>query len=109
MCYIAPIIAHAYWASQFLQTSNSHACDVQDFPDAINIPSFPSMVLRPGQTYTNIAVWRFSNVTVSTIHYKNAFTIIYVGHTHVHLLETLCFGVTLQTGDGKSMQQCNVT
>ena len=42
---------------------NSHFA-MQDFPDAIQIPAFPSMVLRPGQTYTNIAIWRFSNATV---------------------------------------------
>lgn len=37
--------------------------ETQNFPNAINQPNFPSMVLRPGDTYTNVVVWRFSNST----------------------------------------------
>jgi aldose 1-epimerase len=32
----------------------------QHFPDSINQPSFPSAVLRPGQTYRSTTVYRFS-------------------------------------------------
>lgn len=32
----------------------------QKFPDAPNRPEFPSCVLRPGETYRNSIVWRFS-------------------------------------------------
>lgn len=32
----------------------------QDFPDAPNHPSFPSATLRPGATYHNVIVYRFS-------------------------------------------------
>lgn len=32
----------------------------QHFPDSINQPSFPSTVLRPGQTYRSTTVYRFS-------------------------------------------------
>jgi aldose 1-epimerase len=32
----------------------------QHFPDSPNKPSFPSTVLRPGQTYKNTIIYRFS-------------------------------------------------
>ena len=35
------------------------ALEPQMFPDALNQPSFASIVLRPGQTYSNIIMWRF--------------------------------------------------
>lgn len=31
----------------------------QGFPDAINQPSFPSVVIRPGEQYRHLHVWRF--------------------------------------------------
>jgi aldose 1-epimerase len=34
--------------------------ETQHFPDSINQPSFPSVVLRPGQTFTSTTVHRFS-------------------------------------------------
>lgn len=34
--------------------------EAQDFPDAINHPNFPSPILRPGQTYTQTTIYRFS-------------------------------------------------
>jgi len=34
--------------------------ETQHFPDAVNQPSFPSVVLRPGQTYRHVTVYRFS-------------------------------------------------
>lgn len=34
--------------------------ETQHFPDSINQPSFPSAVLRPGQTYRSTTIYRFS-------------------------------------------------
>ena len=34
--------------------------ETQHFPDAINHPAFPSIVLRPGQTYQSTTIYRFS-------------------------------------------------
>lgn len=33
---------------------------VGQFPNAVNTPAFPSVVLRPGQEYVNQAAWRFT-------------------------------------------------
>jgi aldose 1-epimerase len=35
------------------------ALEPQMFPDALNQPSFASVVLRPGQIYANMIMWRF--------------------------------------------------
>ena len=35
------------------------ALEPQMFPDAVNQPSFASVVLRPGQIYANMIMWRF--------------------------------------------------
>lgn len=37
-------------------------CETQAFPDSINQPTFPSVVLRPGEVYKHMDVWRFSVV-----------------------------------------------
>ena len=37
------------------------ALEPQHFPDAINQPEFPSVVLRPGQTFMSSTVYRFLN------------------------------------------------
>jgi aldose 1-epimerase len=34
--------------------------EAQHFPDSVNHPNFPSMILRPGQTYTQTTVYKFS-------------------------------------------------
>jgi len=34
--------------------------ETQHFPDSINQPSLPSIVLRPGQTYRSTTVYRFA-------------------------------------------------
>ncbi|MCX6953548.1 MAG: galactose mutarotase [Verrucomicrobia bacterium] len=34
--------------------------ETQHFPDAVNQPAFPSIILRPGQTYRSTTVYRFS-------------------------------------------------
>lgn len=34
--------------------------ETQHFPDSVNQPSFPSTILRPGQTYRSTTVYRFS-------------------------------------------------
>ena len=35
---------------------------LQNFPNAINTPSFPDSVLRPGHTYQNVCIWRFKTL-----------------------------------------------
>ncbi len=35
--------------------------ETQQFPDAVNHDNFPSIILRPGQTYRHICVYAFSN------------------------------------------------
>ncbi len=34
--------------------------EAQHFPDSVNHPSFPSMILRPGATYTQTTIYKFS-------------------------------------------------
>jgi len=34
--------------------------ETQHFPDAVNQPAFPSIILRPGQTYRHAAVFAFT-------------------------------------------------
>jgi aldose 1-epimerase len=34
--------------------------EAQHFPDSVNHPNFPSIILRPGKTYTQMTVYRFS-------------------------------------------------
>jgi aldose 1-epimerase len=34
--------------------------EAQHFPDSVNRPEFPSVILKPGQTYTQMTVYRFS-------------------------------------------------
>jgi aldose 1-epimerase len=34
--------------------------ETQHFPDSINKPNFPSVVLRPGETFKSTTVYRFS-------------------------------------------------
>jgi aldose 1-epimerase len=44
-------------------TYNQHAAlclETQHFPDSPNKPQFPSVVLRPGETYTHETIYRFS-------------------------------------------------
>ena len=38
---------------------NAIALEPQQFPDAPNQPSFPSIRLNPGERYSNIIIWRF--------------------------------------------------
>ena len=45
------------WTYQF---RNGFCMEPQHFPDSPNKPEFPSVVLRPGQTYRNTIVYRFS-------------------------------------------------
>jgi aldose 1-epimerase len=34
--------------------------ETQHFPDSVNQPNFPPVILRPGQTYRQTTVWKFS-------------------------------------------------
>jgi aldose 1-epimerase len=36
--------------------------EAQHFPNSINIPHFPNTVLRPGETYRQTTVYRFSTI-----------------------------------------------
>jgi aldose 1-epimerase len=41
-------------------SKNGALClETQHFPDSVNQPSFPSTILRPGQTYRQKTVYRF--------------------------------------------------
>ena len=35
------------------------ALETQHFPDSVNQPNFPSIVLRPGETYAHTTAFRF--------------------------------------------------
>ena len=37
------------------------ALETQHFPDAVNQPGFPSIILRPGETYRSTTIYRFSS------------------------------------------------
>lgn len=45
------------WAYQF---RNGFCMEPQHYPDSPNQPKFPSVVLKPGQTYRNTIIYRFS-------------------------------------------------
>jgi aldose 1-epimerase len=45
------------WVYQF---RNGFCMEPQHFPDSPNHPNFPSVILRPGQTYQNTIIYRFS-------------------------------------------------
>ena len=45
------------WKYQF---RHGFCMEPQHFPDSPNQPEFPSVVLRPGQTYRNTIMYRFS-------------------------------------------------
>ena len=34
--------------------------EMQHFPDSVNQPKFPSVILRPGQTYRHTTIYQFS-------------------------------------------------
>ena len=34
--------------------------ETQGFPDAVNHPNFPSVIVRPGQVYRHLMVFKFS-------------------------------------------------
>jgi len=34
--------------------------EADHFPDSVNQPKFPSIILRPGQTYTQTTIYKFS-------------------------------------------------
>jgi aldose 1-epimerase len=43
--------------------NNAGLClETENFPDAPNQPSFPSAVLRPGETYRQVTEYRFSKL-----------------------------------------------
>jgi aldose 1-epimerase len=34
--------------------------EAQHFPDSVNHPEFPSMILKPGETYSQTTIYKFS-------------------------------------------------
>lgn len=42
------------------QQHSGFCLEAQHFPDAVNKPNFPSIILRPGQTYRQTTVYKFS-------------------------------------------------
>jgi len=42
------------------QYRNAFCMEPQHFPDSPNHPNFPSVVLKPGQTYKNTIIYKFS-------------------------------------------------
>ena len=34
--------------------------EAQHFPDSVNHPEFPSTIVRPGETYTQTTIYKFS-------------------------------------------------
>ena len=40
---------------------NGLCLETQHFPDSPNQPSFPSTILKPGQTYQSKTVWKFGS------------------------------------------------
>jgi aldose 1-epimerase len=42
------------------QKHHGFCLEAQHFPDSVNHPDFPSVILRPGQTYTQTTVYKFS-------------------------------------------------
>ena len=43
----------------FLRKHGGFCLETQKFPDSINQPSFPSVVIRPGQQYTHNVLYKF--------------------------------------------------
>lgn len=41
--------------------------ETQAFPDSVNKPTFPTVVLKPGETYSHTVVYKFSNLLASNI------------------------------------------
>jgi aldose 1-epimerase len=42
------------------QKHQAFCLEAQHFPDSVNHPDFPSVILRPGETYTQTTVYKFS-------------------------------------------------
>ncbi len=42
------------------QKHQAFCLEAQHFPDSVHHPSFPSMILRPGETYTQTTIYKFS-------------------------------------------------
>jgi aldose 1-epimerase len=42
------------------QKNQAFCLETQHFPDSVNHPNFPSTILRPGQTYTQTTIYKFS-------------------------------------------------
>jgi aldose 1-epimerase len=43
------------------QRHDAFCLETQHFPDSVNHPEFPSVILRPGQAYRHTTIFKFSN------------------------------------------------
>jgi galactose mutarotase-like enzyme len=41
------------------QQHSAFCLETQHFPDSVNQPAFPSVILRPGQTYRHTTAYKF--------------------------------------------------
>jgi galactose mutarotase-like enzyme len=41
------------------QQHSAFCLETQHFPDSVNQPKFPSVILRPGQTYRHTTIHKF--------------------------------------------------
>ena len=47
-------------AASSIASTPALCLEAQHFPDAVNQPQFPSIILRPGQTYRQTTLYKFS-------------------------------------------------
>lgn len=59
-------------AGKCYRIGDAIALEPQMFPDALNQRSFASIVLRPGQIYSNMILWRFGSSRLFFPEYENA-------------------------------------
>jgi aldose 1-epimerase len=44
------------------ENHSAFCLETQHFPDSMNHPEFPSVILRPGEKYNSKTIWKFSNL-----------------------------------------------
>lgn len=60
--YVPPTLPKAWEYSTDIGEERAGIClETQKFPDAPNNKNFPSVYLKPGETYRNLTLWKFTN------------------------------------------------
>ena len=59
-CRVARPASNEIFTECLYNFRNGFCMEPQHYPDSPNRPEFPSVVLKPGQTYHNTIVYRFS-------------------------------------------------